>query len=130
MIQSQRVDAALGNDPGRHDASAKSRARGQNASLMPQQCLGCHLLIGPQCAAKRNVLRNATEAFVADDRLDLECLKRLHYLIQTTSRQGKMLWMILGASDDSWLVVSRKAHCLRPIELRVLKRGQTQQPIA
>src|SRR5207249_494891 len=36
---------------------------------------------------------------------------------------------ILGARDDAWLVVRRKPHRLRFVELRVLKSSQPQQAI-
>src|SRR2546425_5534593 len=38
--------------------------------------------------------------------------------------------MILSATDDSWLVVGRQAHRLRPVEFRVLECSQPEQTIA
>ncbi len=85
---------------------------------------------GRSAPVKGNIERVAAKSLIADNRLYLKCLERFHYLIQTASWQGKMLWMILGAGNNSWFVVSRQAHGLRAIELRVLKRGQTEQPVA
>ncbi len=38
--------------------------------------------------------------------------------------------MFFSAPDDSWLGVGRQAHRLGLIELRILKCGDTQQPVS
>ena len=82
------------------------------------------------CHRKDTFKGSPRKSFIAENRLNLERPKRFHYFIQATSRKGEMLRMVLGASNNSRFVVSRQAHGLRAIELRILKRGQTQQSVA
>lgn len=62
--------------------------------------------------------------------MDVESLKHLPNFIQTPSWQREMLWMILGARNDSRLAVGRQAHGLSAIEFGILKCGHTQQSVA
>ena len=130
MNQNQSIDAAPGNEPGRNHCFAKSRGRRQNARVMPEQRFSGSLLIGPQCAMKSNLQRHAVEAFIAENRLNVERPKHCLNFIQTPSRQSEVLWVILSARNDSWLAVGRQSHGLRAIELGILKCGQTQQSVA
>ena len=41
-----------------------------------------------------------------------------------------MMREILGARDDPWLVVRRKPHRLRSVELGILKRSKPQQSVS
>ena len=50
-------------------------------------------------------------------------------IVQAATREGNMLRMLFGARDDPRFVVGRQPHGLRPVELRVLKRGQPNQPV-
>ncbi len=110
MHQDQRVHATLRDEPGGQHGFAESRRGGQNACVVPEHCLCSRLLFGSQRAAKRNVQRNAAEAFIADYHLDLQFLKGPPHLIKTATRQGEMQWVLLRAVDDSRFSVSRKAH--------------------
>jgi hypothetical protein len=108
--QDQRVNTTLRNQPGGQHRFAECRRGGQDACIVPKHCLCSRLLFGSQRAAKRNVQRNAAEAFIADYHLDLQFLKGPPHLIETTTREGEMQWVLLRAVDDSRLSVSRKAH--------------------
>ena len=130
MDQNQRVDAPLSNEPGGNHSLAKSRCGGQHARLMLEQRQGGRFLLRPQRAAKRNVQRTAAITFIALDRLDFERLDRLPDLVQATSGKSDVLRMILGTGNDSWLVIRRQTHRLRPIEFGILKRRQAKQPVA
>jgi len=123
------VHAALSDKPGRNHGFTKSCCGGQNAGLMPQHRLCSRLLFWPQLAAKGHVQRSAAAAFIADDGFDLQRLQGLLHLIEATSWQGEMLWVILGATDNSWLVESRQTHRLCPVKFRVLECSQPEQTI-
>jgi len=45
----------------------------------------------------------------------------IHRLVETAARQCHMMWVQLGARNDSRLVVGRQPHGLGAIELRVLE---------
>ena len=70
MNQNQRIDTALGNEPGRDNRLAKRSGGRQNARVIREQRLGGRLLIGPQCAMKSNFQRRAKAALIAKNRLD------------------------------------------------------------
>ena len=124
--QNQGINTALRNQPGCNHGFPKRRRCGQNPDIFSQQRVSGHLLVGAQCAGKRNIQWNAGATFIAEDRLNTERLQSLPHFIQATSRKAKMLRVIFSASNDSWLVVGRKTHGLRAIKLRVLKRCQSQ----
>ena len=52
------------------------------------------------------------------------------YVFETSAWQADVLWMFFSATDDPWLGVRRQAHRLGLIELRILERGDTQQPVS
>jgi len=87
---------------------AKGRRRGQNACLISEHRFGRFALLWPQRATERTVQCGAAFAFIAEERRE-----RFQNVIQTPAWQSEMPSMILGASDDSWLVVSRQAHQAR-----------------
>ena len=128
--QNQRVDAALGNEPGRNHRLAKCRGCCQNTRVLREQRLSRCLLIGPQRAMKSHSQRHANVSLITENGFNLESCKRFHDVIQAPSWQREMLRMILGARNDSWLVESRQAHGLRSVEFGILKCGQTQQSVA
>jgi hypothetical protein len=82
------VHAALRDEPGGQHGFAESRRGGQNACVVPEHCFCSRLLFGPQRAAKRQIQGNTGEAFIADNRFDLQFLKSAPHLIKTATRQG------------------------------------------
>ena len=130
MNENQRVDGALGNQPGGKNSFAEGSRGGQNTSVVREHRFGSSLLFGPQCAAEGNLQRNARATFIANHHFDLQRGQYPARVIQAASRQSDVLGMIFGAMDDPRLVVSRQSHRLRAIEFRILKRRQTNQSIA
>ncbi len=59
----------------------------------------------------------------------LVCFEQCNDFSQTTARQGDVFRKFLGATNHSRLVEGRQPHGLGAIELRVLKRGESMQPV-
>jgi hypothetical protein len=51
-------------------------------------------------------------------------------VVQATSRQSEVMRMLFSAADDARLSIRRKAHGLRPVKLRILKRREAEQPVS
>ena len=91
MHENQRVDAALGNEPCRHDGFSESRRGGQNARVVGQHRSGGGLLLGPQFTLELHIQRRAGVPLIADDRLDAQVRQELLHLVQTAARQADVL---------------------------------------
>ncbi len=130
MNQNQCVDATLGNEPCRDHGLSKGSRRCEDACVVPEQSLRSNLLFRMQYAVEGNFKWVAIKSLIAKNRFDPEGLNHLQNVIQAPSWKSEMHGMILGASDDPWLVISRQAHGLRTVKLGVLKRGEAQQSVA
>ena len=129
MDEHQRVDAALGNQPRGNDRLSKRCGRGKHAGVVGQHLACGRLLLRSQLPLKRHIQRLAGEAFVANVDLDLQIGKQALHFLETSSRQGEMMRVILGAGNNPWLAVRRQTHGLRFVELRILKRRNPEQSI-
>ena len=130
MDQDEGIDTSFSDQPGRDHRFAKRGGCRQHARVILEQRLRCQLLFRPQSARKGSGQSAPATSFILNYGFDLESLEQFDNLTQTVPRKGEVLRMILGAGDDSWFVVCRQPHGLRPIELGILKRSQTQQSIA
>ena len=130
MDEHQRIDAALGDEPRGNDGLSESRRCRQHAGVMGQHLACGGLLLGSQFAMKCHIQWFSRESFIANADLDAQVgEQRLHFL-QTPARQTDMIRVILGAGNDSRLAVRRQTHCLRLVELWILKCGKPEQSIA
>lgn len=102
----------------------------KDTGIVCQQSIGDCFLFGPQLSVEGHRKRTANRALITDRRADGQITKRLQNIVEATSRQADMLREVLSARDDSWRTVSRQSECLGLIELGVLKRCQSQQPIS
>src|SRR5436309_2771645 len=110
MHEHQRIDAALGDQPGSHDCLAERRRGGQDTSVMLQHRLRRELLFCAQLALKAGTQRVTAETLVTDDRANIQVDQYLTYVFETSAWQADVLWMFFSATDDSWLGVGRQAH--------------------
>src|SRR5919201_4726329 len=129
MHEHEHVNAALSDEPRGNDSLAKCGGRGQDASLVAQDSFSCDLLFLPQVAVKLHLQRTTAVAFVATDYADAKLGEHLANVIEAAAWQPDVMREILGARDDARVVVRRKPHRLRFVELRVLKSSQAQQAI-
>ena len=130
MDQHERVDAALSDEPRGDDGLAKCGGGRQDASLVAQHGVSCGLLFLPQLAVKLHIQRTAVVAFVANDHADAKLGEHLANVIEAAAWQPDVMREILGARDDARLVVRRKPHRLRFVELGILKRGEPKQSVS
>ena len=130
MHEHQRIDAALGDQPGSDDCLAERRRGGQDTSVVLQHRLGRELLLWSQLALKGGLQRLPAETLVTDDRANIQVGQDLTNVFETSAWQADVLWMFFSATDDPWLVVGRQAHRLGLVELRILERGDTQQSVS
>ena len=68
-------------------------------------------------------------ALVANQDPDAVVFQQPAHLLQTAPWESKMLGELLAAGDDARLVPGRKAHRLRFVKLRVLKRCDAYDPV-
>ena len=130
MDQHEHVDAALSDEPRGDDSFAKRSGRGQDASLVTQDGGSCGLLFLPQVAVKLHLQRSTVVAFVANDHADAELGEHLPNIIEASAWQPDVMREILGARDDARLVVRRKPHRLRFVELGILERSEPKQSVS
>jgi hypothetical protein len=74
--------------------------------------------------------RVSAETLVTDDRPNIQVNQYVANVFETSAWQADVLWMFFSATDDSWLRVSRQAHSLGLIKLRILERRDTQQAVS
>ena len=78
MHEHQRIDAALGDQPGSDDCLAECRRGGQHTSFVLQHRLGRELLLGSELALKGGMQWLSAETLVADDRANIQVGQHLH----------------------------------------------------
>ena len=69
-------------------------------------------------------------AFVANDHADAKLGEHLANVIEAATWQPDVMREILGARNDARLVVRRKPHRLRFVELGILKSGKPKQSVS
>ena len=89
MHEDQRIDAALGDQPGGNDRLAEGGRGRQNARFMPQHLLGDGRLLRPQFALKLHVQSDARVSLVARDGLDVQVREELLHIFQTAAGQAR-----------------------------------------
>jgi hypothetical protein len=88
-----------------------------------------YLLFATQLAVKGEVDLRALCPLVPDTVTNPERLECLSNIVEAPSRQRDVMRMILCASDHAGLVVGGQPHRLRLVELGILKRRVTKQPV-
>ena len=91
---------------------------------MAQHFFGCGLLFPPQRALKLHLDTTSLVPFVPNDHTNAKVRERFANVIEAAAWQPDVMREILGTRDDAWLVVRRKPHRLRFVELGILKRSQ------
>src|SRR5262245_45979978 len=130
MNEHERVHSALRNEPRGDDRLAKCSGGRQDSSLMAQHDVRCGLLVPSKLAMKLHLQATAVVAFVADGQANTKVGQRLANVIEAAPRQSDVMRKILGARDDAWLVVCRKPHCLRFVELGILECSEPKQSVS
>ena len=110
MHEHQRIDAALGDQPGRDDGLAERRRGGQDTSVVLQHRLGRELLLCSKLALKGGLQRLPAETLVTDDLANIQVAQDLTNVFETSAWQADVLGMFFSAPNDSWLGVGRQAH--------------------
>ncbi len=77
MHEHQRIDAALGDQPGSDDCLAERRRGGQDASFVLQHRLGRKLLLCSELGLKGGLQRVSAETLVTDDRANIQVEQNL-----------------------------------------------------
>ena len=131
MHEHQRVDAALGDQPRGDDRLAEGGRGGQHTGVVRQQRVRGGLLFRPQFAVEDDIERLARHIVRRESRRSiLEVVEQVAQVLQTAARQAEVMRMVLGTGDDARLVVGRQPHRLGLVELRILKGGKPEQPVA
>jgi len=130
MHDHERVDAALCDQPGGDHCLAKGRCGGQDAGVVRHHRVCRRLLLGPQLTLKGHLERAASVALVANGHAHAHVAQHLVNLIEASSRQADVMRVILGTRDDARLGVGGQTHRLSLVELRILKRRQSEQPVS
>jgi hypothetical protein len=68
--------------------------------------------------------RNSVKPMIRHFHRDAMALKQIEYFIQQATGQRDVTKQVLGACDHTGFVKRRKAHYLRTVKLRILKRSQ------
>jgi hypothetical protein len=97
---------------------------------MAQHRIRCRFLLWPQLTLKPYVQRLAGVAFVANRRANTKIGEGFANIVEASARQPDVMRVVLCARDNARLVVRRKPHRLRIVELGILKRSQPEQPIS
>src|SRR5215472_17494999 len=129
MYQNQRVDLALRDQPCSNSGLSESRRCAKDPFVMLNRLRNGLQLERSQLALELDFDWCARKSFIADLRTDPVGFKQSNYLRETATRQSHMLGKVFTTGNDTRLSVRREPHFLRLVELRVLKRGQSQQPV-
>ena len=78
MHEHQRIDAALGDQPGGDDCLAERRRGGQDASVVLQHRVRREPLLWSELALKGRLQRMSTETLVTDDRSNIQVDQYVH----------------------------------------------------
>ena len=105
MDQHQRIDPALGDEPGGDYRLAERRRGGQHAGLVRQHRVRRRLLFGSERAVKADLQGPARVALVADGNANTQIGQCVPNVVQAPSWQADVIRVILGAGDDAWPVV-------------------------
>ncbi len=97
---------------------------------MTQHRVRCCLLLLPKLALKLHLQTTAVATFVASGRANTKIREGLANVIEAAARQSDVMRKILGARDNAWLVVCRKPHRLRFVELGILERSEPKQSVS
>jgi hypothetical protein len=119
----KRVHAALRDEPRGDDGLAKCRCGRQYPRLVAQHGVSCGLLLPPKLASKAHVQTAPVVTLVANGRAHTKVGERPPNIVEAPAGQANVMRVVLGAGDDTWLVVGRQPHRLSSVELRVLKRS-------
>src|SRR5438093_4273488 len=79
---------------------------------------------------KLQVQRASLDALVINDHGDSQCFQECKQFSHATTRQGDVLGKVFRTTDYPGFTVSRKPHCLCPIEFRIGKSGHADDPTA
>ena len=99
----------------------------KNAHVVCEHSSRGELLFRPELAAERGNYGPAAKALIVQDGFDFQTGEECLDVFKTAAGQRDMLRKVFCAINNARLVISRQPHRLRPIELRILKRGQPQQ---
>lgn len=130
MDENERVHAALSDEPRGDDGLAKCGCGRQYPCLVAQHGVSCNLLLRPELASKPQVQTASVLALVTNGHANTKVSERLTNIVEAPARQSDVMGVILGARDDTPLVIGRQAHRLSSVELRVLKRSQPKQLVS
>src|SRR5262245_26135469 len=130
MNEHERVHPALSNEPRGDDSLAKCSGGRQDAGLMAQHGVRCGLLLPPKLALKPHFQPIAVAALVANGHSNAEVDEHLADVIEAAPRQSDVMRKIFGARDDARLVVCRKPHRLRLVELGILECSEPKQSVS
>ena len=111
------------------DGLAKSSRCAQHAVVVMQHAGHGSRLVWSKRARKGDINALPCKAFITDLALDAVVVQQSHGCIEATPGECDVLWEIFSAADHAGLVPNRKAHRLRPVKLRVLKSGETDQAV-
>ena len=129
MHQHQGV-ARSGGDQGRGDHGlAEGRGRRQYAGIVQEQGVGGRLLLTGELAGEVRFDRAADVAFVTPADGDSQRGEQILRRIAAAARQRHVVRRQFGAADDARDAERGQAHRLMAVELGILKRGQTNEPV-
>jgi hypothetical protein len=129
MNQHQRADSSFGDQLCTDHGLTESSWCAQYALFIAEHRANSAGLIVTKDALKVHVDRLADAAFVASRNADPVPFQKVTDVRQTTPWQRKVLSKLLAARDDPRLIPSREAHRLGFVELGILKRSDSDNPV-
>ena len=129
MHQHQGAHLAPGDQGGSGDRLAKGCWSAEHANLVLEHFPYRNLLVLAQGANELDSHLPTRHPFILQFRADVILRQHLQQRIETSSRQADVPGVVLGATDDPWLVPDRQAHGLGFVKFRVLECGQPYQAI-
>jgi hypothetical protein len=129
MHQHQGVDLPGGDEPCADDRLSERRGGAQDAVVVRQDRRGGIELRRRQLAVERHVEQLPIRPLVTQPRLDAIGLEKLEHRVEAASRQRDVAGQLLRAADEPRLRERRQSHRLGAVELRVLERGQADEPV-
>ena len=121
--------APLGDEVRSQDGLADSGRRDEDADVFLEENLRCLLLDRRERALESNVQGLAPVTLIADDERDAVFREKSREIALASSRQRDVLRELFGAGDHPWGGGCRESHHLLLVELRVLKGGETLDPV-
>ena len=129
MHEDEGAAASLRDQVGAEDRLADPGRRDEDPDVFLKEDLRGLLLDRRERALESNLQGLAPVTLIADDERDAVLREKSREIALASSRQRDVLRELFGAGDHPWGGGCRESHHLLLVELRVLKGGETLDPV-